>query len=110
MSLHGWGTGTTYLLGTIAITACVMLSECGYFDSGETSVVEADGINAALPETRFQYGPLGSSNFQLIVDTHTGVTYLFYHASNRVGITPLLNSDGTPVIDDRYSATEEVER
>lgn len=37
----------------------------------------------------------------IIVDTETGVNYLFYKAGYAGGLTPLLNSDGTPVVTPR---------
>ena len=35
---------------------------------------------------------------QLLVDKHTGVTYLFISCGYGSSITPLLNPDGSPVI------------
>ena len=35
---------------------------------------------------------------QVLVDKKTGVTYLFIRSGYSVGLTPLLNPDGTPVI------------
>lgn len=34
----------------------------------------------------------------LLVDKETGVTYLAIHSGYGLGITPLLNADGKPVI------------
>lgn len=42
---------------------------------------------------------LSSSGYtQLIVDKETGVTYLFIKSGYGAGLTPLLGSDGKPVI------------
>jgi hypothetical protein len=35
---------------------------------------------------------------QILVDTKTGVNYLFHAAGYAGGLTPLLNRDGTPVV------------
>ena len=35
---------------------------------------------------------------KVIVDTETGVNYLFWHEGNAGGLTPLLNKDGTVVV------------
>jgi len=58
---------------------------------------------------RFEYcePPFGDCwSFGYVVDTATGVTYLVFDDnggnSSIGGITPLLNRDGTPVIDGRY--------
>lgn len=34
----------------------------------------------------------------ILVDTHTGVNYLFVSGGYAGGLTPLLNRDGTPVV------------
>ena len=39
----------------------------------------------------FNYG-------KVIVDTETGVNYLFWHEGHAGGLTPLLNKDGTVVV------------
>ena len=36
--------------------------------------------------------------FQILVDKETGVNYIYAASGYSGGITPLLNSDGTPVI------------
>jgi predicted nucleic acid-binding protein len=37
-----------------------------------------------------------NDNLHISTDTKTGCKYLIFEASNRGGITPLLNSDGKP--------------
>ena len=41
-------------------------------------------------------GAFGSN--EIWVDTKTGVNYLFHQSGYAGGLTPLLNSDGTPVV------------
>lgn len=38
------------------------------------------------------------NNTQILVDTQTGVNYLFQTSGYAGGLTPLLNRDGTPVV------------
>lgn len=40
---------------------------------------------------------------RIIVDTETGVQYLMAHWTNIGGLTVLLNKDGKPLLDPRYS-------
>lgn len=35
---------------------------------------------------------------QILVDKETGVNYLLWHAGYGAGITPLLDSDGKPIV------------
>lgn len=35
---------------------------------------------------------------QVVVDTETGVNYLFFKSGHGAGVTPLLDADGKPVI------------
>ena len=52
-------------------------------------------------ETRFvrvyMDSTLGGTN-EILVDKETGVNYLYHSAGYSGGLTPLLNSDGTPVV------------
>ena len=45
-------------------------------------------------ETEISFG----TRTELLVDTKTGVTYLWHASGYAGGLTPLLNPDGTPVI------------
>ena len=45
-------------------------------------------------ETEISFG----TRTELLVDTQTGVTYLWRVSGYAGGLTPLLNADGTPVI------------
>lgn len=96
-------------IGMIASALMVSLSVCGCAQGGNG--VETEGLNEKA-NNRFVYEQLdGLSDysrwcFGYVVDTETGVTYLVF-SNNRGkrsigGITPLLNRDGTPVIDDEY--------
>lgn len=86
------------------VAVCVAL--CGCWSSNG---IQKDGLNARA-DNRFEYESLASGAdkwlFGYVVDSQTGVTYLVfedYEGKNSIGgITPLLNRDGTPVIDGRY--------
>lgn len=92
-------------MAVVVMVACALLCGCGQGNGIQTS-----GLNERA-DGRFAYEPIGATvgygwRFGYVVDTETGVTYLVFN-SNRPknsigGITPLLNRDGTPVIDDRY--------
>ena len=40
----------------------------------------------------------GVSGFQVVVDSETGVNYMFEHDGYAGGLTPLLDKDGKPVV------------
>ncbi len=53
----------------------------------------------------------GSVNLNEIwVDTETGVNYLFHISANAGGLTPLLDSDGKPVITDADGVGFKIEK
>jgi len=92
-------------MAVAAMVACALL--CGCVDGNG---IETDGLNERA-DGRFAYENLRGGGgyawrFGYVVDTETGVTYLTFDSrdgKNSIGgITPLLNRDGTPVIDDRY--------
>ena len=92
----------------IAVVAVVCALLCG---CEKSNGIETGGLNERA-DGRFAYEKLNTLNtacgwvFGYVVDTETGVTYLVFDDNNGDtsigGITPLLNCDGTPVIDDRY--------
>ena len=89
----------------LAICALVALALTGC-DKGNGIINEELNNKAA---ERFEYSPSPGDigwTFGYVVDTETGVTYLVFNdnggRSSVGGITPLLNRDGTPVIDGRY--------
>ena len=93
----------------LAIALCAMLCGCA---SGNG--VESQNINSAA-DGRFVYEPFpcaseGGAMFGYVIDSRTGVTYIVYNDCNGKyatgGISPLYNSDGTLVIDDRYGNGE----
>ncbi len=57
-----------------------------------------------MPENRFvkseKEGFLNGT--QIIVDTKTGVQYLFVFEGNRGGLTVILDQDGKPFLDEKY--------
>ena len=53
-------------------------------------------------EIVFKEGTAFSSVKQILKDKETGVHYLVYSSGYGVAITPLLDSDGKPVIEPRY--------
>lgn len=44
------------------------------------------------------YSQGAMDSIEIIVDTETGINYLYRSAGYSGGLTPLLNSDGTPVV------------
>lgn len=92
----------------LAIGLCALLCGCA---SGNG--ITSQGINGAA-DGRFVYEPFSSGHisgandamFGYVIDSRTGVTYIVYNDCNGKyatgGISPLYNSDGTLVIDDRY--------
>ena len=54
----------------------------------------------AKKEGRFiiTYKEGGSEAYRIIVDRETGVNYLFYRLASSGGLTPLLDSNGKPII------------
>lgn len=94
----------------LAIALCASLCGC-VSGNGITS----QGINGAA-DGRFVYEPFSyisepsEAMFGYIIDSRTGVTYIVYNDCNGKyatgGISPLYNSDGTLVIDDRYQNGE----
>lgn len=71
--------------------------------------VKVEGLNQGMGD-RFEYEMLicseGEATFGKVIDTETGITYLVMRSGHDKyswgGITPLLNRDGTPVIDGRF--------
>ena len=51
-------------------------------------------------ENRFQkiHGEGLREGVELLLDTETGVQYLFYKSGYAGGLTPLLDADGKPII------------
>lgn len=41
-----------------------------------------------------------TNNASVIIDMHTGVQYIFYEGANRIGMSPLLDSDSSPILAD----------
>ena len=86
------------------IVAAVALSGCVRGNG-----IKVDGLNQGMGG-RFEYGTIitdtDNASFGKVVDTETGVTYLVirgdYGECSWGGITPLLNRDGSPVIDGRF--------
>lgn len=80
----------------IALAACLLL--CGCDGNG---VRREDGAHKENVGGRFLCDSR-AYNFETVVDTKTGVTYLVWISgsgdTSKGGITVLLNADGTPVI------------
>lgn len=72
-------------------TLLVFMCGCGrktgenFTESGRFTIVSGDNMDAPYYETIF-------------VDEETGVMYLAVYAFHQFGITPLLNTDGTPML------------
>ena len=79
----------------IMIICCILLvfmCGCGdgkpgedFVKSGRFTIVSGANPNAPYYDT-------------IIVDNNTGVMYLALYGYNHFGITPLLNTDGTPML------------
>ena len=79
----------------LAIFMCcislIFMCGCGrktgenFTNSERFTIVSGDNSNAPYYET-------------IIVDEETGVMYLAVYSANQFGITPLLNTDGTPML------------
>lgn len=48
-------------------------------------------------EKSYKQGQWGTVT-EIWIDRETGVNYLWHRDGNSAGLTPLLNSDGTPII------------
>lgn len=93
-------------IAALAVSACLAICGCAKGNGIETS-----GLNDRA-DGRFEYEEFRTVDtnhgwlFGYVVDSKTGVTYLVFddnHGTCAVGgITPLLNRDGTPVIDERF--------
>jgi hypothetical protein len=84
----------------IALSACLLLCGCG-----GNSVRREEGAPKENVGGRFLCDS-SSYDFETVVDSKTGVTYLVLRnagASAIGGITVLLNADGTPVISEEVS-------
>ena len=57
-----------------------------------------------MPENRFVKSEKDGflNGTQVIVDTKTGVQYLFVFEGNRGGLTVILDQDGKPLLDEKY--------
>ena len=57
-----------------------------------------------MPENRFVKSEKDGflNGTQVIVDTKTGVQYLFVFEGNRGGLTVILDQDGKPFLDEEY--------
>jgi hypothetical protein len=76
----------------IALSACMLLCGCG------NSVRREEGAPKENVGGRFLCDS-SQYDFETVVDTKTGVTYLIWTNGSHIGgITVLLNADGTPVI------------
>lgn len=61
----------------------------------EQAIKETKGESFDLSFT--EYGRTG--HYNIFVDNRTGVCYLYYGCGYQAGLTPLLKSDGTPVLE-----------
>ncbi len=50
---------------------------------------------------------MGLGHIKILMDRVTGVHYLFYSDGSSGGITPLLDSDGKPVVGNMYEDDEQ---
>lgn len=86
----------------IALAITTTLTGCSEQLLSEEAQREAQVLNDHNAELDRRFGDHNHTG--LIVDQETGVTYLTYHAEKKFGITALLESDGTPHIDETWAA------
>ena len=70
------------IISLILVIAIILLVGCSETTEADTKV------------NYIQY----DLDYTIIVDEETGVNYIEYHAYNKGGITPRLNTDGTPYV------------
>jgi len=76
-------------------TLALALALCGC-TSGEKGVQRTEG--SPKPELSQRFLCDRAYAFETVVDSKTGVTYLVVRNGDNIGITPLLNRNGYPVI------------
>ena len=83
----------------LAVTAMVLMAGCSskYIDNTTNTA------NATLDFPRFSsHHPDDSIMFSYLIDKRTGVVYLVYYAGQyKIGMTVMLNADGSPVTYDQ---------
>ena len=80
----------------LAVTAMVLMAGCSGNHIDNTA-------NATLDFPRFSsHHPDDSIMFSYLIDERTGVVYLVYYAGQyKIGMTVMLNADGSPVTYDQ---------
>ncbi len=95
----GEGIGGDGMKKAIIIICCallILLCGCGrktgesFTESGRFIIVYGDNPNAPYRET-------------VIADKDTGVLYLVVYGYNHLGITPILDSDGAPLLSEEVA-------
>lgn len=94
---------------TIRFTAACIVAAVALSGCVEGNGIKVSGLNQGMGD-RFEYEMLicseGEATFGKVIDTETGITYLVMRSGHDKyswgGITPLLNRDGSPVIDGRF--------
>lgn len=69
----------------MTLCGCGRKASEGFTESGRFVIVSGYSLKAPYNET-------------IVVDKNTGVLYLVIYAYNHCGITPLLDSDGKPLL------------
>lgn len=92
-----------FFIGALVVLLIVSLAILiGFAIKGEEETAETDVLEDAFSSRRFKLiaGEGSSFNYreEIIVDTETGVMYLWIVNGHRAGLTPLYNSDGTVMI------------
>lgn len=82
------------LFCTLCIASIVFALYAAYVASGAAGPTEYTQTESQA--TRFELHATNISSLQVITDNQTGVQYLKYKVS---GLTPLLNSDGSLLLD-----------
>lgn len=81
-------------LAIVVVVFVIALCGC---TSGEKGVLRAEDSPKPDVSKRFICDD-GTYRYETIVDKQTGVTYLVVRNGDNIGITPLLNRNGYPII------------
>jgi len=80
----------------VIVTVALALALCGC-TSGENGVQRTEDSPKPDVSKRFLCDD-GTYRYETMVDKQTGVTYLVVRNGDNIGITPLLNRNGYPII------------
>ena len=86
---------STFVILFVFLVACLVLFLCALYAKA-ASVEPTEYTQTESQAPRFELRATNIDSLQVITDNQTGVQYLKYKVS---GLTPLLNSDGSLMLD-----------